>query len=148
MARAQSCDPTPTGSVRHPPRPAAPPPRTLSPSCACDSSAAGVRAGLQTKIGELEAELQESEARRKAGASGGPRTLRDSEDKYLREERLKDDLDIARKQKIELEAALLDRDARAIENRFDLEAKEQEMSKRLVESLSGIQAAVAAWTVP
>ena len=60
--------------------------------------------------------------RRKTAASGGPRTLRDSEDKYLREERLKDDLDIAKKQKIELEAAILDRDARAIENRFDLEA--------------------------
>ena len=54
--------------------------------------------------------------------------MRDSEDKYLREERLKDDLDIAKK-KIELEAAILDRDARAIENRFDLEAKEQEVER-------------------
>ena len=38
----------------------------------------------------------------------------------MREERLKDDLDLSRRQKLELEAALLDRDARAIESKFDL----------------------------
>ena len=103
-------------------------------------------AGLQSNIGELEAELQESEARRKTAASGGPRTLRDSEDKFLREERLKDDLDIAKKQKIELEAAILDRDARAIENRFDLEAKEQEVERlrRRVKDLEGAYRSTAA----
>jgi chromosome segregation ATPase len=91
--------------------------------------------GLQMRVGELENELAESETRRKtaaaAGGAGGAgkRTLRDSEDKYLREERLKDELDIAKKQKIELEAAILDRDARAIENRFDLEAKDAETDR-------------------
>lgn len=97
--------------------------------------------GLQMKVGELENELAESETRRKTAASGGgKRTLRDSEDKYLREERLKDDLDIIKKQKIELEAAILDRDARAIENRFDLEAKEQE-TDRLRKRVKELEAA-------
>lgn len=51
---------------------------------------------------------------------GGGRSLRDDEEAFLREERLKDDLDLSRRQKLELEAALLDRDARAIESKFDL----------------------------
>lgn len=46
--------------------------------------------------------------------------MRDDEEAFLREERLKDDLDLSRRQKLELEAALLDRDARAIESKFDL----------------------------
>ena len=72
--------------------------------------------------------------------------MRDSEDRYLREERLKDDLDIAKKQKIELEAAILDRDARAIENRFDLEAKEQEVErlKKRVKDLESAYRSTAA----
>lgn len=36
----------------------------------------------------------------------------------MREEKLKDDLDRARRQRLELEAALLERDARAMENRW------------------------------
>ena len=51
---------------------------------------------------------------------GGGRSLREDEEAFLREERLKDDLDLSRRQKLELEAALLDRDARAIESKFDL----------------------------
>ena len=46
---------------------------------------------------------------------------------YQREERLKEDLERARRQRLDLEAALLDRDSRAMENKFDLEAKEQEV---------------------
>ena len=55
----------------------------------------------------------------------------------MREERLKDDLDLAKRQKLELEAALLDRDARAIESRFDLEASDLEVErlKRRVKEL-------------
>jgi len=94
----------------------------------------------RARIGELEAELAESEGRRKraaagagAGAGGGgaasARQLRESEDAYMREERIKDDLDLARRQKLELEAALLDRDARAIEGKFDLEASELEAQR-------------------
>jgi centrosomal protein CEP290 len=95
--------------------------------------------GLQMRVGELENELAESETRRKTAAAGGKRTLRDSEDKYLREERLKDEIDIVKKQKMELEAAILDRDARAIESRFDLEAKDQETDRlrKRVKELEG-----------
>ena len=66
------------------------------------------------RVGELEAELEESERRAKGS---GKSALRDSEDRFLREERLKDDLDVARRQKLALEAEMLDRDARAIEGR-------------------------------
>lgn len=98
----------------------------------------------RARIGELEAELAEQEIRRKRASnnnsnnnSGRASSLRESEDRYLKEERLKDDLDLARHQKLELETALLDRDARAIESRFDLEASELEVVrlKRRVKEL-------------
>ena len=97
---------------------------------------------LQAKAGELEAELEEAtERRRKAASAGaGPRSVRDSEDRFLREERLKDELEIAKRQRLELEAALLDRDARAIENRFDLEGKEGEV-ERLRKRIRELEAA-------
>ena len=77
---------------------------------------------------QLKIELEESEELRKRAASGpGGRTLRDSEDKFMREERLKDELTQARQQRLELESALLERDSRAMEHRFDLEAREQEV---------------------
>jgi len=77
---------------------------------------------------QLKIELEESEELRKRSASGpGGRTLRDSEDRFMKEERLKDELSQARQQRLELESALLERDARAMEHRFDLEAREQEV---------------------
>lgn len=77
---------------------------------------------------QLKIELEESEELRKRAASGpGGRTLRDSEDRFMREERLKDELTQARQQRLELESALLERDSRAMEHRFDLEAREQEV---------------------
>ena len=108
---------------------------------------------LQAKVGELEVDLEEANDRRKkAQAAGGAgagqgRSLRESEDRFLREERLKDELEIARRQKLELEAALLDRDARAIEHRFDLESKEVEvdrLKKRVRELEAAYRAAAAA----
>ena len=82
----------------------------------------------QARVGELEAALEESEDRRRkerssasagggngsgSGGTGGiPRSLRDSEDRFMREEKLKDDLERARRVRLDLEAALLDRDAR------------------------------------
>lgn len=94
---------------------------------------------LQSRVGELEVDIEEADDRRKKATTGG-RTLRDSEDRFMREERLKDDLDIARRQRLELEAALLDRDARAIENRFDLESKDAE-SERLRKRVRELEAA-------
>ena len=77
---------------------------------------------------ELKGDLQESESLRKKASSGG-RSLRDSEDKFVREERLKEELVRARQQRMELEAALLDRDSRAMGGRFDLEASVQEVDR-------------------
>ena len=103
---------------------------------------------LQVRTGELEAELEESEVRRKQAASGvgGGRSLRDSEDRFLREERLKDDLEVAKRQKLQLEADMLDRDARAIEARFDLESNEADSDrlKRRVRELENAYRAAAA----
>lgn len=71
-----------------------------------------------------EAELvQYEERRKKEGAGGG---LRASEDRYLREERLRDELDFARRQRLELEAQLLERDAQTLELRFESEEKAAE----------------------
>ena len=47
----------------------------------------------------------------------------------MRDERLRDDLERSRKQRLDLEAALLDRDSRAMEIKFDLEAKTQDVER-------------------
>ena len=97
----------------------------------------------RARISELEADIAECERRLKRsnaddrGGQGPRSALRESEDQYLREERLRDDVDLIRRQKLELEAALLERDARAIESKFDLEASELEIGrlKRRVKEL-------------
>lgn len=86
-------------------------------------------ANQQAQISNLSAELEESEVRRKTSAAGGLGDLRESEDRHHRVEKMRDNLDQARRQKVELEAAILDRDAKAIENRFDLEAKDLEVER-------------------
>lgn len=93
--------------------------------------------------------MAEGEVRRKRSAANtGGRSLRESEDQYLKEERLRDDLDLARRQKLELEAALLDRDSRAIESKFDLEASELEVErlKRRVKELDHAYKSLSAVT--
>jgi len=101
----------------------------------------------RARVSELEADIAEYERRLKRSNAdkGGPRTLRDSEEQYLREERLRDDLDLVRRQKLELEAALLERDARAIESKFDLEASELEIArlKRRVNELESTYKALS-----
>lgn len=102
----------------------------------------------QNKADSVMTELQESESKRKqaAAANGGNnRGLRDSEDRFLMEQKLKDDIDHLRRQRVELEAALLERDARALENRFDLESRQDEidrMTRRLREVESAYHSAV------
>ena len=81
---------------------------------------------------ELAAELEELQARAKRaeGSVNGPKaSLRESEDRFMRDERLRDDLERSRKQRLDLEAALLDRDSRAMEIKFDLEAKTQDVER-------------------
>jgi hypothetical protein len=51
------------------------------------------------------------------GGKGESSSLRASEDRFLREEMLKDELNVARKQRLELEASLLERDSQAMELR-------------------------------
>ncbi len=101
----------------------------------CDVEQAGEIASLRHQVATSKAreeqyktELEESEGLRKKQAGGG-RTLRDSEDRFMREERLKDELSKSRQVRYELEAALLDRDARAMEIKFDLEARDQEIER-------------------
>ena len=58
------------------------------------------------RIAELEAEVADHEDRRKASMAStgrGDDALRDSEDRFMREERSKDALELARRQKLELE---------------------------------------------
>lgn len=58
---------------------------------------------------------------------GGPRSIRDSEDRFMREEKLRDELVILKKHKLELESALVDRDTKIAEFKFDLEMNDQEV---------------------
>ena len=93
--------------------------------------------------------MQESEERRKkesAGGGGGPRSLRDSEDRFHREEKLRDELDFARRQRLDLEAAVLERDSKAMENRFDLEARTAE-NERLRRRLREVESALKNSTI-
>lgn len=48
---------------------------------------------------------------------GNDLALRASEDRFLREEMLKDELNVARKVRLELEASLLERDSQGMELR-------------------------------
>jgi len=100
-----------------------------------DVEQAGEIASLRHQVAAAKAreeqyrtDLEESEGLRKKQAGGG-RTLRDSEDRFMREERLKDELSKSRQNRYELEAAILDRDARTMEIKFDLEAKDQEIER-------------------
>lgn len=73
----------------------------------------------QQKLRAAELEVVQYEERRKKERSG--ERLRQSEDRFLTEERLRDEVDFARRQRTELESALLDRDAKALELRFENE---------------------------
>lgn len=91
---------------------------------------------LTDRLNAVESELEDSEMRRKQlasavrdGGGGNFSSLRDSEDRFLKEEMLKDELNIARKQRLELEASILERDSQAMELRFDVEAKEGENAR-------------------
>lgn len=59
----------------------------------------------------------------------GPRSLCESEERFLLTERLKDDLQRARKQQIALQTELLERDSTLLELRFDLETKVEEVAR-------------------
>jgi DNA repair exonuclease SbcCD ATPase subunit len=97
----------------------------------------------QNRATDLERQLSEMDEKRgktMSSATLSGRSLRDSEDRFLREERLRDELDFSRRQKLELEAALLDRDSKALEMKFDLEASESEI-QRLKRRLKEIEQA-------
>ena len=87
----------------------------------CDTYAA--------RVTQLEQELEDAEHNLKSvryeqkGMSG---QLRASEDRFVQTERLKEELHAARKQRLELEANLLERDSKSLELRFEVESKENE----------------------
>lgn len=59
----------------------------------------------------------------------------------MREEKLRDELDYARRQRLDLEAAILERDSKAMEHRFDLEARTAE-NERLRRRLREVESAL------
>lgn len=70
--------------------------------------------------------------------------MRASEDRFLREEVLRDELSAARRARLELESNLLEKDSKTMEYRFELDAKESEISrlKRRVSELESIAKSV------
>lgn len=83
----------------------------------------------QSRISQLEQELEDAEYSLKVARSelmGGSNHLRASEDRSIQIERLKEELQAARKQRLELEANLLERDSKSLELRFEVESKEAE----------------------
>lgn len=64
-----------------------------------------------------------------SGDDAGAARLRASEERFVKEASLRDQLAEARRQVASLEAAVLSRDATAMELRFELEAKEQEIAR-------------------
>lgn len=96
----------------------------------------------RNQINELEADKEDLERRIKTMASGGPR----EDEHFAREDRLRDLLDLAKRQKMDLEAALLDRDSQALKQQFQIEQGEQEIQRlhrRLKESQANYKAAVS-----
>jgi len=85
----------------------------------------------QERVKEIEAQLEESEKARKELNGGGNRRsgLREEEERYLREEKLRDQLEEMRRVKKEMEARVLERDSKAMELRFDLEDREREVDR-------------------
>lgn len=60
---------------------------------------------------------------------GKEKSLRESEHRFLREEQLKDEITMLKRQRLDLEGALLDRDSKAVSYKFDLAAQEDEKSR-------------------
>lgn len=90
------------------------------------------------KIKALETEIIESEDQRKrlaaeriggGGTSSLRSALRDSEDRFLQSEKLRDEIDFYRRKKLELEAQLVTRDNTILEFRFDAEARREEVER-------------------
>jgi centrosomal protein CEP290 len=81
---------------------------------------------LRARVGDLESQLKLVQERRRR--TGAP-SLREEEEMYLREERLRDDLEALRRQKQELESLLLDKDARIMTLSFDIDANAGELSR-------------------
>jgi chromosome segregation ATPase len=89
---------------------------------------------------ELATQVEQAESLRKRAEFHGGNSLQASEDRFHSEERLKEDLILLRKQRAQLEAAVLEKDCRALENRFDLESKQNELL-RLQRRLKEVEAA-------
>lgn len=90
----------------------------------------------QGRIIELERELAEYEERRKKHASDRS-YMRDEEEMYLREEKLRDEVITLRRNRLVLEADLLEKENRSIELQFEIEASaiEKDRLRRRVSEL-------------
>lgn len=82
---------------------------------------------LRARVGDLNKQLEQThEQLRKRAASSG---LRDEEDQFLRLEQMRDDLEAARRQKMELEAVILEKDSRIIELSFEAESASNDIDR-------------------
>ncbi|CAM9286438.1 unnamed protein product, partial [Ectocarpus fasciculatus] len=82
---------------------------------------------LRVRVGDLDRQLKQTQeqARKRVAASG----LREEEEQYVKLEQLRDDLDAARRQKMELEAIILEKDSRIIELTFDSETSSADIGR-------------------
>lgn len=85
---------------------------------------------MRTRIGELEDDIEDRSSRPRGGYSESKHDdLRHSEDRFVTDGRLKDELEHARRLRLDLETALLERDTVAMETKFDLETAQQDVER-------------------
>jgi chromosome segregation ATPase len=89
------------------------------------------------KLKSLEFEIIDSEDKRKRyaaervnpGTVSRTQAIRESEERFLKEEKLKDEAQHLQRMKLELETHLLERDNKILETRFDLESTRHEVDR-------------------
>lgn len=100
---------------------------------------------LRAQVLDMEEERKENEIRMKrlgAVSASGRLVAQDSDERY--DDNLRDELRVARARRLELEAAILDRDSRLVEMKFDVEAKSAEIERlrRRINELEAVNRAV------
>ena len=77
-------------------------------------------------VSELESSRKEDDF---SSGQRNHRSIRDSEDRYIREERLREEVAAMRQERIALEGSLLDKDSRLLELRFEVESSANELER-------------------
>lgn len=85
------------------------------------------KSDLEDRVEELESRIKQ--LHEYSGAGGGPSNLRQSEDRFLKEQRLFDEIEQLKRGRVELESVLLDRDTTIMEMRFEEEQHQLEVER-------------------